>query len=102
MTISSSRATDRRGRGCSDAAWARSIGSGMGIQNHANLRILRERITEVPMIVDAGSWHRVGCGCGNGIGRGRRSDDTAIAEAQDAVLMPRRCATALPPDAKRF
>jgi thiazole synthase len=30
------------------------IGSGMGIQNHANLRILRERITEVPMIVDAG------------------------------------------------
>ncbi|MFZ0334115.1 MAG: thiazole synthase, partial [Candidatus Acidiferrales bacterium] len=30
------------------------IGSGMGIQNLANLRILRERITEVPMIVDAG------------------------------------------------
>src|SRR5215472_17550552 len=30
------------------------IGSGMGIQNVANLRILRERITEVPLIVDAG------------------------------------------------
>src|SRR3984957_10228135 len=30
------------------------IGSGMGIQNLANLRILRERITEVPLIVDAG------------------------------------------------
>src|SRR5690242_7323632 len=30
------------------------IGSGMGIQNPANLHILRERITEVPMIVDAG------------------------------------------------
>src|SRR6201984_3582544 len=30
------------------------IGSGLGIQNPANLRILRERITEVPMIVDAG------------------------------------------------
>src|SRR6478672_11769076 len=30
------------------------IGSGMGIQNIANLRILREMITEVPMIVDAG------------------------------------------------
>src|SRR5258705_6828975 len=30
------------------------IGSGMRIQNHAHLRILRERITEVPMIVDAG------------------------------------------------
>src|SRR2546427_9443064 len=33
---------------------AAPIGSGMGIQNPANLRILRERITEVPMIVDAG------------------------------------------------
>ena len=30
------------------------IGSGMGIQNLTNLRILRERITEVPLIVDAG------------------------------------------------
>ena len=30
------------------------IGSGLGIQNVANMRILRERITEVPLIVDAG------------------------------------------------
>jgi thiazole synthase len=30
------------------------IGSGMGIQNLTSMRILRERITEVPMIVDAG------------------------------------------------
>lgn len=30
------------------------IGSGLGIQNMANLRILRERITEVPLIIDAG------------------------------------------------
>ncbi len=33
---------------------AAPIGSGLGIQNATNLRILRERITEVPMIVDAG------------------------------------------------
>src|SRR3982075_4159616 len=33
---------------------AAPIGSGLGIQNPANLRILRERITEVPLIVDAG------------------------------------------------
>ncbi|MGH9484784.1 MAG: thiazole synthase, partial [Terriglobales bacterium] len=33
------------------------IGSGLGLQNMATLRILRERITTVPMIVDAG----VGC-----------------------------------------
>src|SRR5205823_7750722 len=30
------------------------IGSGMGIQNAANIRILREMITGVPLIVDAG------------------------------------------------
>src|SRR5579872_5124130 len=30
------------------------IGSGMGIQNVANFRILREMITNVPLIVDAG------------------------------------------------
>ncbi|TAN23967.1 MAG: thiazole synthase [Acidobacteria bacterium] len=36
---------------------AAPIGSGLGLQNTATLRILRERITTVPMIVDAG----VGC-----------------------------------------
>ncbi|MGH9488700.1 MAG: thiazole synthase [Terriglobales bacterium] len=36
---------------------AAPIGSGLGLQNLATLRILRERITTVPMIVDAG----VGC-----------------------------------------
>src|ERR1700686_5278694 len=30
------------------------IGSGMGIQNSANIQILREMITEVPLILDAG------------------------------------------------
>jgi thiazole synthase len=30
------------------------IGSGMGIQNTANIQILREMITDVPLIVDAG------------------------------------------------
>jgi len=33
---------------------AAPIGSGMGIQNVSNLRILREFITQVPLIVDAG------------------------------------------------
>jgi thiazole synthase len=47
---------------------AAPIGSGLGIQNPASLRILRERITEVPMI--------------DGI-----LMNTAIAEAADAVLM---------------
>src|SRR6202020_1347250 len=33
---------------------AAPIGSGMGVQNSANLRIMREMITAVPLIVDAG------------------------------------------------
>jgi thiazole synthase len=33
---------------------AAPIGSGLGIQNPNNLRIMREQITEVPIIVDAG------------------------------------------------
>src|SRR5213082_1802805 len=33
---------------------AAPIGSGLGVQNPANLRIMREVITDVPMIVDAG------------------------------------------------
>src|SRR4030088_377968 len=33
---------------------AAPIGSGLGIQNATNLRIMREMITEVPLIVDAG------------------------------------------------
>ena len=33
---------------------AAPIGSGLGVQNPANLRILREKVTSVPLIVDAG------------------------------------------------
>lgn len=33
---------------------AAPIGSGLGVQNPANLRILREKITDAPLIVDAG------------------------------------------------
>jgi thiazole synthase len=43
------------------------IGSGLGIQNSATIRILREMITDVPLIVDAGvgtaSDATVGSGC---------------------------------------
>jgi thiazole synthase len=49
------------------------IGSGMGIQNQANIRILREMISEVPLIVDAGVG---GCGVdgeGDEAGGGGRS-----------------------------
>ena len=66
---------------------AAPIGSGMGIQNPANLRILRERITEVPMIVDAGVGTASDAAIAMELGADGVLMNTAIAEAQDPVLM---------------
>src|SRR5471032_1699128 len=66
---------------------AAPIGSGLGIQNPANLRILRERITEVPMIVDAGVGTASDAAMAMELGADGILMNTAIAEAQDAVLM---------------
>jgi thiazole synthase len=63
------------------------IGSGMGIQNLANLRILRERITEVPLILDAGVGTASDAAVAMELGADGVLMNTAIAEAQDAVLM---------------
>src|SRR3954471_23509066 len=63
------------------------IGSGMGIQNIAHLRILRERITEVPLIVDAGVGTASDAAEAMEIGADAILMNTAIAEARDAVLM---------------
>src|ERR1700719_118736 len=57
------------------------IGSGMGIQNIANLRILRERITEVPMIVDAGVGTASDAAVAMELGADGVLMNTAIAEA---------------------
>jgi thiazole synthase len=66
---------------------AAPIGSGLGIQNPANLRILRERITEVPMIVDAGVGTASDAALAMELGADGILMNTAIAEAQDSVLM---------------
>jgi len=63
------------------------IGSGLGIQNLASLRILRERITEVPLIVDAGVGTASDAAVAMELGFDGVLMNTAIAEAQDAVLM---------------
>ena len=63
------------------------IGSGMGIQNHANLRILRERITEVPLIVDAGVGTASDAAVAMELGADGVLMNTAIAGAQDPVSM---------------
>src|ERR1700749_219349 len=66
---------------------AAPIGSGLGIQNATNLRILRERITEVPMIVDAGVGTASDAAQAMELGADGVLMNTAIAEAQDAELM---------------
>ncbi len=63
------------------------IGSGMGIQNEANIRILRERVTEVPLIVDAGVGTASDATVAMELGADGVLMNTAIAESQDPVLM---------------
>jgi thiazole synthase len=66
---------------------AAPIGSGMGVQNPANLRILREMITEVPMIVDAGVGTASDAALAMELGADGVLMNTAIAEARDAESM---------------
>lgn len=63
------------------------IGSGMGIQNTANIRILREMITEVPLIVDAGVGTASDAAIAMELGADAVLMNTAIAQAQDPILM---------------
>lgn len=63
------------------------IGSGMGIQNEANIRILRERITEVPLILDAGVGTASDATIAMELGADGVLMNTAVAEAQDPILM---------------
>jgi thiazole synthase len=63
------------------------IGSGMGIQNVANLRILREMITEVPLIVDAGVGTASDAAIAMELGFDGVLMNTAIAAAEDSVKM---------------
>src|SRR5450759_1150637 len=66
---------------------AAPIGSGLGIQNHTNLRILREMITEVPLIVDAGVGTASDAAIAMELGYEGVLMNTAIAEAEDAERM---------------
>src|SRR5580692_8721365 len=65
------------------------IGSGMGIQNTANMQILRKRITEVPMIIDAGVGTASDAAIAMELGADGVLMNTAIAEAEDAEKMAR-------------
>jgi thiazole synthase len=66
---------------------AAPIGSGLGIQNVTNLRILRESITEVPLIVDAGVGTASDAAVAMELGFEGVLMNTAIAEAEDSEKM---------------
>ena len=78
------------------------IGSGLGVQNLANLRILRERITEVPLIVDAGVGTASDAVIVMELGADGVLMNTAIAGAQDAVLMAEAMRAAVVAGRKAF
>jgi thiazole synthase len=63
------------------------IGSGLGIQNAANIRILREMITGVPLVLDAGVGTASDAALAMELGADAVLMNTGIANAQDPVLM---------------
>jgi thiazole synthase len=66
---------------------AAPIGSGLGVQNPANLRIMRELITSVPLIVDAGVGTASDAAVAMELGADGVLMNTAIAAADDSVKM---------------
>ena len=66
---------------------AAPIGSGLGLQNPTNLRIIRERINAVPLIVDAGVGTASDAALAMELGYEGVLMNTAIAEAEDAPRM---------------
>src|SRR5512144_46278 len=65
------------------------IGSGLGIQNANNIRIIREQITTVPLIVDAGVGTDSDAAVAMELGADAVLMNTAIAAAQDPIAMAR-------------
>ncbi len=63
------------------------IGSGMGIQNPTNIRILREMITAAPLIVDAGVGTASDAALAMELGADAVLMNTGIAGAEDPVMM---------------
>jgi thiazole synthase len=70
---------------------AAPIGSGLGVQNPANLRIMREQLPDATIIVDAGVGTASDAAVAMELGADAVLMNTAIAEAQD----PARMATAM-------
>src|SRR5215213_589899 len=68
---------------------AAPIGSGLGVQNPANLRIMREQLPDATLIVDAGVGTASDAAVAMELGVDGVLMNTAIAGAQDPVAMAR-------------
>ena len=66
---------------------AAPIGSGLGVQNPTNLRIMREQLPDATMIVDAGVGTASDAAIAMELGADAVLMNTAIAEAKDASKM---------------
>jgi thiazole synthase len=66
---------------------AAPIGSGLGVQNPVNLRIMREQLPEATIIVDAGVGTASDAAIAMELGADAILMNTAIAEARDSVQM---------------
>jgi thiazole synthase len=66
---------------------AAPIGSGLGVQNPANLRIMREQLPDATIIVDAGVGTASDAAIAMELGADAVLMNTAIAEARDTVKM---------------
>ncbi|HEX8266529.1 MAG TPA: thiazole synthase [Pyrinomonadaceae bacterium] len=66
---------------------AAPIGSGLGVQNPANLRIMREQLPDAVIIVDAGVGTASDAAIAMELGADAILMNTAIAEASDAAQM---------------
>src|SRR5437773_14385 len=68
---------------------AAPIGSGLGIQNPANLRIMREQLPDATIIVDAGVGTASDAAIAMELGADAVLLNTSVAEATDAAMMAR-------------
>jgi thiazole synthase len=76
------------GAGCAAVMpLAAPIGSGLGVQNPANLRIMREQLPDATIIVDAGVGTASDAAIAMELGADAVLMNTAIAEARDAEKM---------------
>jgi len=66
---------------------AAPIGSGLGVQNPVNLRVMREQLPDATIIVDAGVGTASDAAIAMELGADAVLMNTAIAEAEDSALM---------------